>query len=215
MEKLLDFLTTYGWAGFIIILIIYSVYFLLFKENIFTSEEKSAESDLRYHPFFRYSQYRHSVEIPHLVLCPDTPVKQRVFIDLLLILNENLIKVCEEIADIEDMDEWSPIKWGSEVSRLTVNALNDWETESIKNDIPLVVLIKFNNWAANSFSMMHEYITVLADSKIYTNNKTRTSTFFLVMNLLMVALIGDAERTMRDLNGDIAGQSYKGQIIEH
>jgi hypothetical protein len=154
------------------------------------------------------------VELPNLNICPETPVKQQVFIDMMQLLVKRFYESCMEIATI-NMDEWDSNKWGLEISNIMMNSINSWYVDCMEEGIPQPVVNKFKNWASQDFSLINEYITSLADATIYKNNKTRTNTLFLIMNLLLIALIADAERSLRDLNGDIAGQMYKGNTIEH
>jgi hypothetical protein len=218
MEKLLDFLSTYGWGGFLVICIVFFAYFLIVKQKslspLFADRALQDEANLKYHPFFRYAQYRMSVELPNLHISPETPVKQQVFIDMLQLLTKRFYDTCKDITDM-NMEDWDSDRWGVEISDIMVSCINSWVADCTQQQIPIAAMSKFKNWAAPNFALINEYVTILADSSVYTNNKTRTNTFFLIMNLLLVALVGDAERTLRDLNGDIAGQMYKGNVIEH
>lgn len=218
MEKLLDFLATYGWGGFLTVCIVFFAYFLIVKQKsltpLFADSGSHDDSNLKYHPFFRYAQHRMSVELPNLHIAPETPIKQQVFIDMLHLMTKRFYETCMEITDI-NMTDWDSDRWGFEISNIMVASINSWVSDCTQHGIPIAAISKFKNWASPNFSLINEYITNLADSSVYTNNKTRTNTFFLIMNLLLVALVGDAERSLRDLNGDIAGQMYKGNVIEH
>lgn len=218
MEQTLDFLSTYGWGGFLVFCIVIFAYLLIVKEKsltpLFTNDKLEDEANLKYHPFFRYAQYRMTVELPNLQISPETPIKQQVFIDMLYLLTKRFYETCIEITDM-NMDSWDSDRWGVEISNVMVSSINSWVSDCTQNQIPIAAINKFKNWASPNFGMINEYVTILADSSVYTNNKTRTNTFFLIMNLLLVALVGDAERSLRDLNGDIAGQMYKGNVIEH
>lgn len=218
MDRLLDLLATYGWGGFTILLVVGLAYFFVIRQKslstFFNIDDEEASTDLKYHPFFRYAQHRMNVELPNLMISPDKPVKQEIFIDMLQILCKHIYNTCMTIANV-DMSTWSSDRWGVELSNMMVESINLWTADCAAHDIPPQVIIKFKGWASQNFSLINEYIAFLADSPAYLDNKTRTNTFFLVMNLLLITLIGDAERTLRELNGEISGQLYKGKVIEH
>ena len=74
---------------------------------------------------------------------------------------------------------------------------------------------KFKRWHSPTTEMLNEYVQLLGASDIYENHNVRTATFFMIINLLLITTLADAERTLRELNGDIAGKMYKNKIIEH
>lgn len=216
MDNILNFIVSYGWGAFIIVCIFSLLYILIFKDKIFQevfSKERS-EFDIKFHSFFRHAQYRMMVELPSLVICPDKPVKQQIFIDLLQIATKNTYNTCLAVVNT-DMSNWDSNRWASEVSTAMANNFKAWHDESEKMGIPQPVISKFMIWCTPTITMVGEYITALADSNIYNNNLTRTNTLLLIMNLLLINIIADAERTLKDLNGDLEGLVYKGNPIEH
>jgi hypothetical protein len=56
---------------------------------------------------------------------------------------------------------------------------------------------------------------MLGNSNLYSTNLIRTNTFLLTMNLLLVTTLGDAERSLKELNGEVGGKMYKNAILEH
>jgi hypothetical protein len=222
VETILQILSSYGWQGFIVLLLVWTFYLFFIKNDIkktvenFYSEEievKQTPQSLKHHPLFRHLQYKIDVEIPTIIFCPDKPVKQQVFTDMLIMLVKNINDTCLSICH-DDIEAWEAEEWANHVSGRMVKCINSWVSECIQNEIPFKAVSKFKTWATGNFSIINEYITILVNSRDYENNITRTHTFFLIINLLVVALIGDAERTVKDVNGDIAGLKYKGNKIE-
>lgn len=216
MESVLNFIAAYGWGAFIIVCVLFVVYALIFKNNIldevFNSEK--TEYDIKFHSFFRHARYRMLVELPALTLCPDKPVKQQLFIDLLQIATKTTYDTCLRMVEM-DMRTWDSNRWASEFSLAMANNFKSWHDDAISSGIPVIVVNKFLSWCNPTITMVSEYINALSDSQIYDNNLTRTNTLFLIMNLLLISIISDAERTIKDINGDLDGMFYKGKMIEH
>lgn len=222
VETILMILSSYGWQGFIVLCIIYSFYLFFVRNDIknsvrdFYYDEKSQKQSmttLKHHPLFRHLKYKMDVEIPTLIFCPDKPVKQQLFCDLLVLLVKNINDVCYQICD-ENIEAWETEEWANRISDMMVDCLNTWASQAIQNEIPFIAISKFKTWASSNLFIINEYITILVNSRDYENNITRTHTFFLIINLLVVALIGDAERTAKDINGALSGFKYKGNKIE-
>jgi hypothetical protein len=216
MENILNFVVSYGWGAFLIICVFFMTYVLVFKDkvlqDVFTKER--VDSDIKFHSFFRHAQYRMMVELPALTLCPDKPVKQGMFIDLLQVATKCTYDTCLNVVSM-DMSHWDSNRWASEISTAMANNFKSWNDQATKMSIPPIVINKFMVWCTPTITMVGEYITALADSKIYSDNLTRTNTLLLIMNLLLINIITDAERTLRDINGDLDGVLYKGEPIEH
>lgn len=216
MENILKFIVSYGWGAFIIICVFFLIYVLVFKDKIIQNQfmVPRIESDIKFHSFFRHAQYRMMVELPTLTLCPDKPVKQQLFIDLLQIATKSTYDTCMEIVE-KDMSAWDSNRWASELSRSMANNFKRWNDEAVTSGIPAIVVNKFMVMCNPTIILVSEYITALADSNIYNNNLTRTNTLFLIINLLLINIVSDAERTIKDINGDLDGILYKNQPIEH
>lgn len=171
------------------------------------------ESDLRYHVLFSTAQYRLAIELPNLDLFPTKPVRQMVMIDLLRIYFKAILEGCKDIS-LTNMKGWSSEQWSIEMT----NRLSDMITAATSTcrmeGIPEIVITKFARWVNPSIDMLFNYVEMIGNSNIYSSNIARTNTLFLIVNLLMSTMMGDAERSIKGLNGDISGKVYKGQIIE-
>lgn len=222
METLLKILSEYGLAGFIIIL----VSTLVFKNAVNSykkglndfvsvfSATPSQVSELRYHPFFSSAHHKIVAEIPILELSPNKPVKQQMFRDLLTIYIKSMLDICLEIIEL-DMTDWSGEKWSNEISRNMNRLITKFQNDATASGIPRAALDKFSKWHYPTLEMLYDYIKLLGTSKLYPDNISRTNTFLLMMNLLMVTTLGDAERSLKELNGEVGGKEYKNMILEH
>ena len=86
---------------------------------------------------------------------------------------------------------------------------------AISEGVPEIALKKFSKWHYPTLEMLYDYINVLGSSAVYPTNQARTNTFLLIMNLLQVTTVGDAERSLKELNGEVGGKLYKNLTLEH
>jgi hypothetical protein len=170
-------------------------------------------ANISYHSLFANINHRLNNEIPVLDLLPHKPVKQQMFRDILSIFAKTLFKTCKEITEL-DMNLWSSDKWCDEIiRRLNTNTITFVDLCK-DNGVPEIVMTKFIRWYLPMQDIMFDNIMALGNSNIFNNNISRTNTLFFMLNLLLVTTIADAEKTLKELNGDIHGKMYKGQIIE-
>lgn len=222
MEILGKLLLQLGWPGFIAFLLLavgaYAAVQWIKQMKFKKDAEKSGikvsnESDLRYHVLFSTAQYRLAIEIPNLDIFPDKPVRQQLMTDLLQAYTKAILEGCKEISST-NMKGWSSEQWSIEMSNrlsMMISAAN----RNAKNEgIPDAVITKFSRWVNPSIDMLFNYVEVIGNSNIYSSNVARTNTMFLIVNLLMSTMLGDAERSIKQLNGDITGKLYKGQLVE-
>ena len=178
-----------------------------------TSVKPDNSTNISYHSLFANINHRLNNEIPVLDLLPHKPVKQQMFRDILTIFAKTLFKTCKEITEIE-MDTWSSDKWCDEIIR-RLNANTVTFVDLCKDSgVPEIVMTKFIRWYLPTQDIMFDNIMSLGNSNIFANNTARTNTLFFMLNLLLVTTIADAEKTLKELNGEIHGKLYKGQTIE-
>lgn len=172
-----------------------------------------ANTNLSYHSLFANINHRLSNEIPTLELLPTKPVKQQMFRDILTIYAKTLFKTCKEITET-DMNGWHSDKWCDEIIR-RLNANTATFTDSCKQaGVPEIVMNKFIRWHVHTQDIIFDNIMSLGSATIFKSNTDRTNTLFFMFNLLLVTTIADAEKTLKELNGDVHGKMYKGLIIE-
>lgn len=223
METFLKILSEYGFAGFVLVIVITVVFRVLMKDYngslgrlaaSLAAPPAQSGTELRYHPFFSSARYKIVAEIPTLELSPNKPVKQQMFRDLLTIYIKTMLDTCVHIIE-RDMKDWSGEKWSNEVSRHLNSLVTDFHKNALEAGIPDAALMKFSKWHYPTLEMLYEYITMLGNSNLYSTNLVRTNTFLLTMNLLLVTTLGDAERSLKELNGEVGGKMYKNAILEH
>jgi hypothetical protein len=219
---ILKILSEYGLAGFVLFAVLTVVFRLLAKEYKGSlgklasslSSDDEVVTDLRYHPFFSGAHYKVVAEIPTLELAPNKPAKQQLFRDILTIYIKTMINSCNQIV-AEDMSDWTGEKWANEVSKHMNRLVTDFHKDCLDHGVPNEAVTKFLKWHYPTLEMLYDYITKLGTSNIYNTNLLRTSTFLFVMNLLLVTTLGDAERSLKELNGEVGGKPYKNMTLEH
>lgn len=221
MEIMLKLLSEYGLVGFVLLsvgIFVLRLLFTTYKGSLGKLGSALASHDdtteLKYHPFFSTAHYKIVAEIPTLELSPATPVKQQMFRDILTIYIKTMLDTCMLIIE-QDMSNWSGEKWSNEVSKYMNRLVTDFHKNATDAGIPDAALFKFSKWHYPTLEMLYEYISMLGNSNIYSTNLARTNTFLLMMNLLLVTTLGDAERSLRELNGEVGGKQYKNNILEH
>ena len=222
MDVLAKLLLTLGWPGFIMFIFVgiaasASIQYVK-QMNFKKKAEKSGikvgnESDLRYHVLFSTAQYRLAVELPNLEIFSDKPVRQQLLSDLLRVYIKTIADSCKDISTT-NMKGWSAEQWTIEMSTRLSSMISDAKKAARSEGIPEIVITKFSRWVSPSIDMLFDYVDMIGAANIYNSNITRTNTLFLVINLLMTTMMGDAERSIKSLNGDITGKIYKGQVIE-
>jgi hypothetical protein len=211
-----------GWPGFIafILLTVGAVAAMQWVKQINFKKlaERSGirvgnETELRYHTVFSTAQYRLAVEIPNLEIFPEAPVRQRIVIDLLRVYISAILEGCKDIASTE-MKSWSAEQWTIEITNRLSSMVAAAGANARIEGIPDIVITKFSRWIVPFIDMLFNQVETIGKTNIYSSNIARTNTFLLIVNLLMTTILGDAERSIRSLNGDITGKLYKGQTIE-
>ncbi|MDF2435400.1 MAG: hypothetical protein JWP44_5031 [Mucilaginibacter sp.] len=221
---LLEIVKSYGWfiGLFVLILLIFTNYIIKnfsrwtmstitpTVESVILDNEKILES----HPFFSNAQYRVAVEIPRLELIPGKPVREKVFKDLLSISFETVYESMHHLIKFKELNEWSSEQWVDTVTQSINKMIIDTEENAKMQGIPAIVVRKFLKWHGGSIELLHEYVLLLGNAKLYNTNVSKTNTLLLIMDLLLVTILGDAERILNEINGEIVGLPYKGMTIE-
>lgn len=220
--SILSIISEYGTSAIIAIIIIYLLWVTLtglvsakFK-SFFSGEnkiEKVKKNELKFHSFFTNAEYRLVAEIPSLEILPDKPVKEQMFKDLIMLQTKVIYESCRDIIDVE-FDDWSSDQWQNEISKKITEMISTIYMRAKAEGIPEIVIAKYNRWNIASFEMLYEYVKILGTSTTYSDNITRTNTLLLIMNLMLVTIVADAEKSLKELNGEVAGKTYKNMILE-
>lgn len=222
MSGILGIMKEYGWfVGLFCAILLGLMRFTISNYNKWFNAEESTnnpETDelslLKFHPFFINAEYRCSVEIPSLDLLPGKPNREKVFKDLLTISFKTVYQVAEELVKHAYHNAWSEEVWISAVDQAINRTLILTEERAKEALIPDVVIKRYFKWHCEAIKSLHDYALLLGHSKLYTTNLTKMNTFFLIMDLLLVTILGDVERIISDINGELTGLIYNGTVLE-
>jgi hypothetical protein len=176
--------------------------------------EEEEQKLLRTNAFFTKAQYRMMIEIPRLDLIPHKPVREKVFKDILIISFQTVYDSMHVFVENQLLGEWTPEQWTDALTQ-SVNMIVVTSSEHARQQgIPEIAIRKFSKWYSETIEQLREYILLLASAKLYHTNVTKTNTFLMVMDLLLESILGDVERVISEINGDLTGLPYKGMIVE-
>jgi hypothetical protein len=170
-------------------------------------------TNLSYHSLFANINHRLNNEIPSLDLLPSKPVKQQMFRDILSIYVKTLFKTCKDMAETP-MNDWSSDKWCDEIIRKLNSNMYTFIDACKDAGVPDIVMTKFVRWHRPTQDILFDGIMSLGSSNIFNSNIARANTLFFMLNLLLVTTIADAEKTLKELNGEVHGKIYNGKVIE-
>lgn len=218
----LEILATYGISGVVVIvgaLLLYKYLTTLIEKWVYRNQNKTSQFDigkdvnLRFHSFFSNAQYRLMVEIPNMEFNPLQPTRQKLFRDLLYCRIKALHDSSLSFAEM-DMTSMSKNEWSRISLKALLEMVKEFESLAREKGIPDIVIEKFNRWHESTLLIVKEYITMIGSSEIYTTNIARMNTLLMVMNLELITTIGDAERSLKELNGELSGLTYGNSTLE-
>ena len=223
LQDAMQLLQDYGWAALFLFIIggilaryvvkLWPVWSERNKEQI-KKEENSLQDELSNHQFFSNINFKINNEIDTLDFnSNDAPIRQKLFRKLLELRLKSMLDQAYNIikADINDI---SPSQWAAFVISSLEEADVEFEELALKAGIPAIVIKKFLVSHYKTGEILTNYVNDLAVSVVYGTNMARTNTLLYLMNLKLITTVGDAERTLDELNGEISGMAYDGGHIE-
>jgi hypothetical protein len=136
-----------------------------------------------------------------------------MFRDILSIYVKTLFKTCKDMAETP-MNDWSSDKWCDEIIRKLNSNMYTFIDACKDAGVPDIVMTKFVRWHRPTQDILFDGIMSLGSSNIFNSNIARANTLFFMLNLLLVTTIADAEKTLKELNGEVHGKIYNGKVIE-
>ncbi len=225
---ILNILNLYGWHMLFFIIPLIIVYIILERwihtGHAIGSENSGAESpierikikELSQHPLFTALNYRHTIEIPNLTICPNMPVRQELFRIIIGQYVKHLYNRSKYIVNDEHkLNTLSNTNWNELVTNTYILEMSKFTNRLRLLNVPPILISKFNDWQKDSTKMLLDYVNTISTYDIYDgDNFMRTVSLFWVVNILITATIADAEHHLRALNGELSGIKFNGNIIE-
>lgn len=214
---------TYGWvAVFLFVVALFLVKYLVNRVSVWRQRDRdrviktefSVHDQLANHQFFSNLAFKLDNEIHSLTLNnKSTPIRQKLFRKLLELKLISIQEVVETIIS-EDMEHMNSSQWAGFINGEVHKGDKQLETVTLKAGIPSIVVSKFMVWQMRTVELLTSYVNDLAISTVYSSNMARTNTLLYLLSLQLITIIGDAEKTLGELNGEISGLVYKGEEIE-
>jgi hypothetical protein len=96
-----------------------------------------------------------------------------------------------------------------------LKAITDYEDTWRKMQIPLICITKFNEWHSGKRDILFADIQILANSSFHSTYNEKLASFLDVVCMVLHISTLDADYILKDLNGELSGQIYKGIKIGH
>ena len=164
------------------------------------------------HPFFSQIEYNRRFRIPLIRLNHGDHYchgRTAIFKDM---LNIKLKHWGEKIKEAVEND-YSKMT-DNELQTLFINAtmtlVDSYEREWIEKDIPQIVIDKFREWHDDHTKMFVETIRNICRGKSFSTKIEQVNAILEMNNTMLILTILDAEKTLGELNGELAGLVYKG-----
>lgn len=168
--------------------------------------------DLMNHKLFQHCQYYVSFGVRKIKFSPDYPMRGKMYKDMLEIYFDVVANTFKDnLARLATADSKA---WSAEAMRTLRTAMDEYEQQFTEEGVPQLVIDKFADWHQPSIEFITNNINALNESKIANDSARKTSVLFgTILNATKTAIFS-AERTLIVLNGELSGNTYKGEVIE-
>jgi len=210
---------TYGVIPTILLVLLYGgktyVWRILgYLWNKFFGKRKSA--DLNKHPAFHQMESYIAVKIPGMIF--EDNGRNEVFKDMLTIMFKSYIDMMRKVIS-DSFDTKNDAVFASnddfiqKLSNYAVQTIKEYENQWRHSAIPLICITKFNEWHSNKRDILFTDIQTIANSSFHETYNEKVAAFFDLVFMVLNISILDAEYILKNLNGELSGQTYKGIII--
>lgn len=168
--------------------------------------------ELMGHGLFQHCQYYVSFGVRKIKFSPDYPMRGKMYKDMLeiyfTVISETFKNNVARLATADDAN------WVNESMKVLRAAMDEYEYKFAEAGVPQLVIDKFADWHDPSVEFITNNINALNESKIAKDSTRKTSVLFgTILNSTKTAIFS-AERTLIELNGELSGKTYKGEVIE-
>jgi hypothetical protein len=212
---------TYGIWSTIGVILLYGLksYFWLGVSYVWSKIfVKKKPADLSKHPAFHQMENYIAVKIPGMMF--EDPGRSEVFKDMLTIMFRSYIDMMRKVI-VDSFDtKGEPVFVSNDdfiqkLSNYGVQAIKEYEDQWRKTGVPLICITAFNAWHSAKRDVLFSDIQTIANSAFHDTYNVKLATFFDLIFIVLNMSILDAEFILKDLNGELSGQIYKGITIGH
>lgn len=197
------------------------LYFIVRFTNLWTSILKRKlidnnydyiEKNLTRHDFFSQMDYHINIRIPSLPII--NKFKKKVFTDFLIIKYSAFRDAIYSFVERQDLEILSKDQLSSEFKKLFNDTVKLYNIKAQQEWIPQLVIDKFMIWHKSTIEKTSKEIWEFCQSDFFYSNTSRISAILTVYNIDFYNTIIDAEKTLKDINWDLAWLEYKWIICE-
>jgi hypothetical protein len=213
---------TYGIIPTVALILLYALksYFWTFVMYLWgkTFGKKKKTGELSKHPAFHQMENYVAVRIPGIHF--EDKGRGEVFRDMLTVMFRSYIDMMRKVTTESFDKDGEPIFTSNDdliqkLSNYGVQAIKEYEDQWRKMGVPLICIIKFNEWHSNKRDILFTDIQTIANSSFHATYNEKIASFFDLIFMVLNISILDAEYILKDLNGELSGQTYKGIEIGH
>lgn len=198
-------------------------YFLYHKNK---KNNKAHHVKLVYHPIFvRLKAYKSYLALDFTL---SNKGKEEIFKDLLInnvdIWSQTLYELAEEMENCITKCSFDEDNECNKLYNINMEYLqiciakfaNYYKTSKYskeEQELLNIVMTKFNKWYNHRIKYIENSLLLICNSKFYGDCYTKQAVIFDMYLGMFADMLGDAEKTLNDINGDLTGRTFRGITI--
>jgi len=165
--------------------------------------------ELLTHTFFRSITRMIDQEIDKLEIVE--PLRAKIFKNFLKIQFNVTHDLVRDFILEDHMNDLDIKVFHSKLYALVTKIINDYEAIAIKDEIPPIVIEKFNKWHNDKIDTIYNFINDICEAgDWYGSNTVRFYSFLTQLVSMLDLTLLDARKTLVLLNGELDKVTYKG-----
>lgn len=171
----------------------------------------------RFHRFFSLAQQYATFRLEEMRIVTHgqfCPVRTRIFKDMLRMKFSCWQATLQQAADYVILNRVKDDQIGSIMCRSVSGVVDSYSKAWAAADIPQIVADKFHAWHLARAKVLAEQTEQIAVSHCYSSPSERLNAILELHCAMLVSTVLDAENSIVQLNGELSGIEYNGEIIE-
>ena len=171
----------------------------------------------RFHRFFSLAQQYATFQLDDMRIVTHgqyCPVRTKIFKDMLRMKFSCWQTTVQQAVDYIILNRVKDEQIGSIMCRSVSGIVDSYSKAWAAAGIPQIVADKFHSWHLARGKVLAEQTEHVAVSHCYSSPTERLNAILELHCAMLVSTVLDAENSIVQLNGELSGIEYKGQIIE-
>jgi hypothetical protein len=170
------------------------------------------QEDLLEHHMFNSLKTYLSYEIQNLYIAER--LRSAIFKDFLIFNLTSIRHAFERFLKKGDLEKLTPGAYHTRMLECVNEIVRRYEAKALEENIPPIVIEKFNHWHSDRVKQMYEVINDVCGDDVYPNNTIKTKIIFDYIVVIVNWTIADAKKTLISLNGELNKVTYKGISVD-